>query len=209
MTRIKLCGLMRREDIEVANELQPEFVGFVFAEKSRRKISVEQAADLKKKLRKEISAVGVFVKEKTENIAKIAERGIIDVIQLHGGEDENYFLQLRKLTSKPIIKAFKIRAAEDLKVAENCSAEFILLDSGAGTGNIFDWQVLKNFPREYFLAGGLTAENVSDAINFLHPFGVDVSSGIESSGVKDEKKMRGFVDAVRRKNYETLQTLSN
>ncbi|MBR5914263.1 MAG: phosphoribosylanthranilate isomerase [Selenomonadaceae bacterium] len=197
MTKIKLCGLSRVEDIQVANEIFPEFIGFVFAKKSRRYVTQEKAAELKKFLRKEISAVGVFVNEKIEVISELANKNIIDVIQLHGSEDEKYIDSLRNFTDKKIIQAFKIQTADDLKIAEKSSADFILLDGGAGDGKIFNWQILKNFSRKYFLAGGLNLENVSDAIKFLKPFAVDVSSGIETDGLKDKNKMREFVKIVR------------
>ena len=198
MTKIKLCGLSRVEDIEVANILLPEFVGFIFWKKSRRYISPNDAAKLKNILDKKISAVGVFVNEKIETVAEIAK--FLDLIQLHGTEDDNYISTLRNYTDKKIIQAFKIKTADDLQPAKNSRADFILLDSGAGTGEIFNWQLLKDFGREYFLAGGLTCENVSDAVKILKPFAVDVSSGIETNGVKDAAKMKNFVSIVRSEN---------
>ena len=195
MTKIKLCGLSRVEDIEVANILLPEFVGFVFYPKSKRYISPNDAAALKNILDKKISAVGVFVNEKIETVAEIAK--FLDLIQLHGTEDDNYVSTLRNYTDKKIIQAFKIKTADDLQPAKNSRADFILLDSGAGTGEIFNWQLLKNFEREYFLAGGLNVENISDAVKILKPFAVDVSSGIETGGVKDVAKMKKFVTEVR------------
>ena len=139
----------------------------------------------------------MFVNEKIEVISELANKNIIDVIQLHGSEDEKYIDSLRNFTDKKIIQAFKIQTADDLKIAEKSSADFILLDGGAGDGKIFNWQILKNFSRNYFLAGGLNLENVSDAIKFLKPFAVDVSSGIETDGLKDKNKMREFVKIVR------------
>ncbi len=191
MTKIKLCGLTRREDIAVANELMPEFIGFVFAQKSKRYITPNDAAALKNILHEKISAVGVFVNADIKAVAEISN--FIDVIQLHGTEDEDYIAALRTLTKKPLIKAFKIKTAADLKPAESCSADYVLLDGGAGDGKVFDWQLLKNFNRPYFLAGGLNAENVHDAIKILNPYAVDVSSGIETGGVKDATKMKKFV----------------
>lgn len=199
MTKIKLCGLSRAEDILIANEILPEFVGFVFYKKSRRYIEPEKFLELKKILDKKISAVGVFVNEKISIIAEISKN--LDYIQLHGSEDKNYISELKNLTDKKIIQAFKIKTAEDLKIAKNSCADFILLDGGAGEGKVFDWQLLKDFEREYFLAGGLNCDNVGDAIKILQPFAVDVSSGIETSNFKDAKKMREFVKKVRSENF--------
>ena len=199
MTKIKMCGLRREEDIFIVNEILPEFVGFVFYKKSRRFITVENFLALKKNLDKKISAVGVFVDEKIEIVAELAKN--LDLIQLHGVEDENYISTLRNFTDKKIIKAFKIKVADDLKLAENFPADYILLDSGAGTGKIFDWQLLKNFRREYFLAGGLNCENISDAIKILKPFAVDVSSGIETNNFKDAAKMKKFLQIVRSEKF--------
>ena len=197
MTRIKLCGLSREEDIFAANELLPEYVGFVLWPKSRRYVSPENAQSLRKILAPEIQSVGVFVDEKPENIAAIAEAGIIDVIQLHGQENNEYIDTLRRLTSKKIIQAFK---AGNIPQAQTSTADYIMLDSGMGTGRLLDWSAI-TVSRPYFLAGGLTPENVSTAIKTLKPFAVDVSSGIETDGVKDRAKMAAFVEAVRK---ETL-----
>lgn len=201
MTKIKLCGLSRAEDILTANEILPEYVGFVFYKKSRRYIAQEKAAELKNFLSREILAVGVFVNEKIEIISEIANKNIIDVIQLHGAEDEKYISDLKNFTDKKIIQAFKIKNADDLKIAEKSFADYILLDGGAGDGKIFDWDILKNFSRKYFLAGGLNCDNISDAIKILKPFAVDVSSGIETNNLKDAEKMREFVKKVRSEKF--------
>ncbi|MBQ8850019.1 MAG: phosphoribosylanthranilate isomerase [Clostridia bacterium] len=198
MTNIKLCGLSRPCDIEMANELKPEYIGFVFAKKSRRYVPPERAAELKKTLLPNIKAVGVFVDGPPEKIAKLLEEDVIDVAQLHGSEDESYIAKLRGLTEKPIIKAFRITDSSDIEGAEKSNADMILLDSGAGTGEVFDWSLLQKIRRPYFLAGGLNCENISEAIRALHPYAVDVSSGIETDGQKDKNKMAAFVRAVRR-----------
>ena len=200
MTKIKLCGLSREEDIKAANILMPDFIGFVFAKKSKRFISRDKAIALKKILDPKIFSVGVFVNEKPELIASYLEDKIIDIAQLHGNEDDDYIKTLRKFTSKPIIKAFQIRGKKNLQEAETSTADYILLDYGSGDGKIFDWSLIKNFSRPYFLAGGLNPENVSEAIATLNPFAVDVSSGIESEGLKDAEKMKKFVNAVRNVN---------
>ena len=197
-TKIKLCGLTRTKDIFAVNEILPEFVGFVFYEKSRRYIPQENFLELKKILSKKISAVGVFVNAKIPVVVEIAKN--LDLIQLHGKEDENYISELRNFMDKKIIQAFKIKTAADLERAEKSSADYILLDGGAGDGKIFNWQILENFNRKYFLAGGLNCENISDALKILKPFAVDVSSGIETNNVKDAEKMKNFVEIVRGTN---------
>ena len=200
MTKIKLCGLSRPCDIEAANGLKPGYIGFVFAPKSKRFVKPETARELKQMLRPEIQAVGVFVNARPEEIADLLNKGVIDLAQLHGSEDEAYIGCLRQLTDRPIIRAFRIAEAGDIEQAEQCTADYIMLDSGAGTGTVFDWNLIKNMKRPYFLAGGLSPENVSEAVKMLHPFAVDVSSGIETDGAKDKAKMTAFVAAVREVN---------
>lgn len=200
MTKIKMCGLSRLCDIDAANELKPEYVGFVFAKKSSRYLAPEQAAKLKKMLSPDIRAVGVFVDEKPEIVAGLLDNGTIDIAQLHGAESEEYIKKLRQLTDKPLIRAFRIQSAADIDDADNSSADYVLLDSGAGTGSVFDWGLIRNIRRPYFLAGGLAPDNVENAVNKLHPFAVDVSSGIETDGVKDKLKMAAFVAAVRKED---------
>ena len=197
MTRIKLCGLTRPCDIEAANRLKPDYIGFVFVKKSRRCVSPEQAEALKKQLSPEIRAVGVFVNEDPETVAGLLNRGIIDLAQLHGSEDEAYLTRLRELTDRPLLQAVRVAGEEDLHRAESSSADGILLDAGAGDGAVFDWKLLKGWSRPYFLAGGLEPGNVREAIRMLQPWGVDVSSGIETDGKKDPEKMAAFVTAVR------------
>lgn len=197
MTKIKFCGLTGDCDIEAANELRPEYIGFVFAPKSKRYVTPERAAELKRRLAAGIKAVGVFVNDTPCHVAELLETGIIDIAQLHGSEDEEYIGHLRQLTGKPIIRAFRIKTAEDIKATERCTADHVLLDSGAGTGEVFDWKLIKNMKRPYFLAGGLSPDNVENAVEQLSPYAVDVSSGIETDGVKDKAKMAAFAAAVR------------
>ena len=197
MTKIKFCGLTGDCDIDAANELRPEYIGFVFAPKSKRYVAPERAAELKRQLAAGIKAVGVFVNDDLYHVAELLNRGIIDIAQLHGSEDEEYIGHLRQLTGKPIIRAFRIKTAEDIAEAEKCTADHVLLDSGAGTGEVFDWKLIKNMKRPYFLAGGLSPDNVENAVEQLSPYAVDVSSGIETDGVKDKAKMAAFAAAVR------------
>ena len=200
MTRIKMCGLRRPEDIEAAGELLPEYIGFVFFPGSKRYVAPETAQALKAGLNPGIRAVGVFVDEKPETVAKLLSDGTIDMAQLHGSEDEAYLADLRKRTDKPLIRAFRVRGAEDALRAQASSADEILLDAGAGDGKTFDWSWLRQVKRPYFLAGGLTPENAGRAVRELKPYAVDVSSGIETGGFKDIVKMRAFVRAVRMEN---------
>lgn len=198
MTKIKLCGLTRPQDIQAANELLPDYIGFVFAPKSRRYITPKQAAELRELLDPDITTVGVFTNEAPELVAALLDCGIIDIAQLHGSEDETYIAALRELTGSPLIQAFRIDTEQDIAAAENSTADYVLLDSGnGGTGTVFDWSLIRRLKRPYFLAGGLTADNVGGAVASLHPYAVDVSSGIETGGVKDEDKMTRFVHAVR------------
>lgn len=197
MTKIKLCGIQRYKDIDVVNELLPDYIGFVFAKKSKRFISYDMAKSLKKGLDKRVKAVGVFVNESIENIIYLVRNDIIDLIQLHGDEDGEYVSKLKKYVNIPVIKAFKIKSKADINTLYKEGSDFILLDAGAGDGKTLDESILKDFKGDYFLAGGLSPDNIYEKINTLHPFGVDVSSGIETDGKKDADKMRKFVKLVR------------
>ncbi|MGN0438625.1 MAG: phosphoribosylanthranilate isomerase [Lachnospiraceae bacterium] len=198
MTKIKLCGISRMCEIDIINELKPEYIGFVFAANSKRYVSPDKAARLKKNLQKDIQTVGVFVNESVEQVAKLLNEDIIQIAQLHGDEDEAYISRLRQLSNRPIIKAFRIKDESDITNVEKSSADYVLLDSGAGGGYTFDWDVVKSVRRPFFLAGGLDEKNVRKAIKDIHPFAVDVSSGIETNGLKDKVKMEAFVAAVRK-----------
>ncbi len=213
-TRLKFCGMTRLADIQAANELKPEYIGFVFWEKSKRNVTRQQAKELKANLDPDIKAVGVFVDEEPETVAALLQDGIIDIAQLHGNEDEEYCARLRRLIAEidthegmgtggigtpGIIKAFVIKSPEDIERAKKCTADYLLLDSGKGTGQTFNWELIKEaeFDKPFFLAGGLEPENVAAAIEALHPYAVDVSSGIETEGCKDPEKMRLFAKQVR------------
>ena len=198
MTKIKLCGLSRMQDIETANQLKPDFIGFVFAQKSKRRVSHLKATELKGKLDPAVKAVGVFLDDDLDMVGSLMNLGIVDMVQLHGSEDEEDISKLRTITDKPIIKAFIINSAEDVKRAESSTADYILLDGGKGSGKAFDWTLLKDIKRPYFLAGGLNPDNAADAVASLKPYAVDVSTGIETDGVKDAEKMTAFVSAVRK-----------
>lgn len=199
MTKVKFCGLTRLGDIKAANALLPDYVGFVFVSESRRCVSAESARALKQALHPGILSVGVFVNEPPERVAELLESRIIDIAQLHGDEEDGYIRELRRRSKKPLIKAFRFPQAS-IEEINNCTADYVLLDSGAGTGNTFNWYQITGVKRPYFLAGGLDPGNVADAIRLLHPFAVDISSGIESDGVKDKKKMAAFITEIRKED---------
>lgn len=198
MVKIKFCGLRTREDIEAANLIKPDFIGFVFYKKSKRYIDETTARNLKKSLSASIKAVGVFVDEEPETIKKLFEVGIIDMAQLHGMEDDAYIERLKSLVDIPIIKAFGVKGHEDLHKANISKADYVLLDGkNAGSGNTFDWSLLKNAERPFLLAGGLNKDNVRDALKMAKPYGLDLSSGIETDGRKDPRKMEEFARIIR------------
>lgn len=197
MTKIKICGLRRECDIEYANELMPDYIGYVFWEKSRRNVTPGQAAELTGKLEKKIVPVGVFVDADADFAAGLANESIIRMIQLHGHEDEKYIQALRSLTDVPVIKAYKVRSSGDVQLANVSSADYVLLDNGYGTGQSFDWQYVKEAKRLFFLAGGINNDNVQEILQNIKPFAVDISSGVETDGYKDYEKMKAFVKAVR------------
>ena len=186
MTKIKLCGMQNEAHIEWANEAGCDYIGFVFAP-SRRQISREVAANLRTRVIPSVSVVGVFVDEPVMHIAHIVNEGIIDLIQLHGGEDEAYLLALRSLCQLPIIKAVcNPRNAEKAFT----SADYILLDGATGgSGKVFDWNQAHGYDKPLFLAGGLHAGNLEKAIKTVGPYAVDLSSGLEEHGEKQRHLM--------------------
>lgn len=203
-TKIKICGIYRPQDIEFVNEAKPDYIGFVFYEKSHRNVTPNQAKTLKAMLSKEIQAVGVFVDDDKEYIAKLANENTIDLIQLHGNEDSEYISELKELTNKPIIKAIQIQTPEDLEKIEttfNTETDYVMFDSGKGSGQMFNWGIAGETEKPIFVAGGLNAENVVDAIRVFKPFAVDISSGVETNKVKDKEKIVEIVDLVRRTQY--------
>lgn len=201
MTKTKMCGLFRDEDIDFVNEIKPEYIGFVFFKKSHRYVDKETARRLKKKLDKSIKAVGVFVDDDISFVKELVDEGIIDMIQLHGHEDSSYVEKLKgELDGMDVsfIKAIVIRSEDDIdKIDFNMPVDFFLLDSGMGTGTSFDWNLVKELNKPIFLAGGLNTMNVKEAIENVSPYAVDVSSGIETDKIKDLKKMKQFISIVR------------
>jgi len=199
MTKVKICGLTRLQDIENANVLKPDYIGFVFAP-SRRQVTPEQALELRKILHPDIIPVGVFVDEPHSNIFSLVRDGVIEVIQLHGSENEEYIEELKSMTNKKIIKAIAVQSKDDIENWTQSAADYLLLDhKGGGTGQVFDWDLIEDgeVGKPYFLAGGLNSENITEAIKKTEPFAVDVSSGVEIDGVKDAVKIKEFVRRVK------------
>ena len=212
MVRLKICGMRRSEDIEMANRHKPDYIGFVFAE-SPRKVSYEQAKELSGLLSDEIVPVGVFVNEHMKLIVDLFKDGIIEMAQLHGDEDEKYIRNLKdksiEETGKqiPVINAIEIKEGADyddelLKWRDSAS-DYFILDSGKGSGKTFDWSLIDKesefFKNSIFLAGGLNSENLALAIGEFNPFAVDLSSSVETDGFKDEKKIKEIIEIME--NY--------
>ncbi|HCS95851.1 MAG TPA: N-(5'-phosphoribosyl)anthranilate isomerase [Lachnospiraceae bacterium] len=214
MQKIKLCGMMKPCDIEYANRVKPDFVGFIFAN-TRRKISAAQAKQFREALDAEIPAAGVFVNEDIPVITSLVQNGCIDMIQLHGEEDADYIRRLREVCDVPVIKAVKVQTVEQIRQAAALPVDYLLLDTYrkgvlGGTGEAFDWELLREakaaagdtaegelFGKPYFLAGGLHAGNLREAAA-LGSYGLDVSSGIETDGSKDFTKMVKVMELVRK-----------
>ena len=222
MVKLKICGMRRSEDIEMANRHKPDYIGFVFAE-SPRKVSYEQAKELSGLLSDEIVPVGVFVNEHMELIVDLFKDGIIEMAQLHGDEDENYIKNLKAKSLEqtgseiPVINAIEIRDTDD--DADDCDdtedinynkrllewrdsvSDYFILDSGKGSGKTFNWELVDSeiLSKPFFLAGGLNSENLSSAIEEFNPFAVDLSSSVETDGFKDEEKIKEIIEIIE--NY--------
>ena len=196
-TELKICGLSRLEDIIAVNRHGADYAGFVFFEKSKRYVDPYKANELISLLRADIKPVGVFMDEPLDNVVRIARITGVELIQLHGHESEEYVEYVKRTLDRPVIKAYKASEEGALEKAAQSSADYVMIDSGAGSGKKFDWSILKDFKRDYFLAGGLDPESVGEAIRLLEPYAVDVSSGVETDGIKDEKKIAEFIKAVK------------
>lgn len=194
--KIKICGLFREEDISYANQVTPDYIGFVFWKPSRRYVSFERAARLHGMLDPRIRTVGVFVDAPLTDIIRTLEDGVIDMAQLHGNETEEDIQYLQAVTGKPVMKAVKVRNRYDVEAWLDSAADYLLFDSGMGSGVAFDWGLLADVDRDYFLAGGVNSDNVSQAARTLNPYAIDLSSGVETDGVKDLEKMRSVVRAL-------------
>lgn len=191
MTKIKICGLRRPQDIEAVNAARPDFAGFVVeVPGSRRSVDKRELRELAGRLEEGILSVGVFVNAPPELVAELLEEGTLDLAQLHGQEDEIYMAELRRLTEKPLIQAFSIQTGQDAERALESRADYLLLDQGrGGTGQTFDWSLLPEINRPFFLAGGLGEENLERAIRQVRPWAVDLSSSLETDGQKDPEKI--------------------
>lgn len=204
-TAVKICGLTRPEDAEAVNAVRPDCAGFVFAE-SRRQVDAAAAALLRERLDPAIRTTGVFVNESPERIVELCRRGIIGIIQLHGDEPEETARHLREETGCPVVRAVRVQNRDSLLAVRGYPCDALLLDawrndSYGGGGVPFDWSLIGEGLPPFFLAGGLTPENVARALDSCRTAGslcgVDVSSGVESDGRKDPDKIHRFVSAVR------------
>ncbi len=198
MVKIKICGLKRLEDIEMVNKYKPDYIGFVFAD-SKRKISHDLANQLKNNLDSNIVSVGVFVDAPQDEIVKLFNDGIIEVAQLHGMESEDYISDLKEKTdyNLKIINAIEMSQDTDLSKFDNSKADYLLLDSGKGSGKTFDWRLIrKDLKKEFFLAGGLSIKNVEEAIEEFNPYAIDLSSSLETDGFKDENKIKKIMEVI-------------
>lgn len=196
---IKFCGIRRLEDIRAVNRTRPDLAGFILVKGRKRYISPEKVCELRRELDPSVKAVGVFIDEDIEEVRKLLSEGIIDIAQLHGNESDEYIRELKSSTGATVIKAIGIRNADDVRRAEASPADLVIVDSpGGGTGSTFDWDLLQKIERPYILAGGINADNITEAVERLHPYGVDVSSGIETDGFKDEDKMKAFMALIKK-----------
>jgi phosphoribosylanthranilate isomerase len=215
--KIKICGVFREEDIDYVNEAQPDYTGFVFAE-SRRKVTPAQAEKLRRRLAEGIAAVGVFVDAPIDGIAGLYRDGIISLVQLHGSEDNAYIERLkdtcRGITVIKVIKSMELVSLTEANKTIAPGADYYLIDSGAGSGKTFDWNLLRpgtpcaswlqSLGKNWFLAGGITTENIEQAMA-LNPFAADISGGAETNGIKDRNKivqLTAMVRSLKEKQYE-------
>lgn len=215
--KVKMCGISKVETISAVVEAKPDYMGLVFAP-SKRQVTVDQAKTLVEELHKqytkrynngteqsnndEIKTVGVFVNETLDNLVTIAKETNLDAVQLHGDEDEAFIQSLKERTNVEVWKAVQIRSAVDAETWIDSSADMLLFDAyhkdeRGGTGEVFDWSCLDEFERPFMLAGGIDSTNVARAIRTVRPYGIDISSGIETDGVKDDEKIKAFTNIVR------------
>ena len=198
MVKIKICGLKRLEDIMIVNKYKPDYIGFVFAD-SKRNVSHELASEMKNILDSDIISVGVFVDADAGEIIELFDKGIIEIAQLHGSESEDYIRNLKEMTNDElkIINAIEMSGEKDLLEYDSSIADFLLLDSGKGSGKTFDWDLIRtDLNKKFFLAGGIDISNVSKAIEEINPYAIDLSSSLETDGFKDENKIREIMEVI-------------
>ena len=196
--KIKICGIYRPEDAAVINDVRPDYFGMIINfPKSHRNLTPEQARHIRSLVDPAIPAVGVFVNQPTDLICRLLKEDVIQIAQLHGQESTDEIIRIQQRTGKPVWKAFKVRAKEDIQAAKVSPADQILLDNGYGTGQVFDWNLAREMDRPFALAGGLNPDNLAEAIRTLHPSMVDLSSGVETDKVKDRGKIMRAAALVR------------
>ena len=210
---IKICGLSREQDIDYVNEARPDYCGFVFAA-SKRQVSPAQPAQLRQRLAEGITVAGVFVNASVGDIIALYRDGVIDIAQLHGDEDKAYIAHLKEASGNTPIPVIQVIKSSNLKTpcplcppclcensSEDNNADYYLIDSGSGSGETFDWGLLNslNIDKPWFLAGGINLDNIEQAMA-INPFGVDISSGAETDGVKDREKILQLVTTIRKGN---------
>ena len=196
--KIKICGIYRPEDAAVINDVRPDYFGMIINfPKSHRNLTPEQARHIRSLVDPAIPAVGVFVNQPTDLICRLLKEDVIQIAQLHGQESADEIIRIQQRTGKPVWKAFKVRAKEDIQAAKASPADQVLLDNGYGTGQVFDWNLAREMDRPFALAGGLNPDNLAEAIRTLHPSMVDLSSGVETDKVKDRGKIMRAAALVR------------
>ena len=198
MVKIKICGLRHLEDIGIVNKYKPDYIGFVFAD-SKRKVTHKLAAQMKSILDPDIISVGVFVDADVDEIIELFDDGVIEIAQLHGNESEEYIRNLKEKTDSKIkiINAIEMSGELDLLEYDNSIADYLLLDSGKGSGKTFDWRLIRHdLDKDFFLAGGIDTSNVSEAIESFNPYAIDLSSSLETDGFKDENKIREIMEVI-------------
>ncbi|MGH2101463.1 phosphoribosylanthranilate isomerase [Aerococcus urinaeequi] len=204
MVKVKICGLRRPEDIEAANVAKPDYVGFIFVEGTKRYVKPDLAASFRRDLAADIQTVGVFMNAPIEEIVAICQAGTIDLVQLHGEEDQAYIEHLKGQVNQDIIKSVAVR--DELVVDPN-QADYLLFDSlspnRGGSGKTFNWQMVSAYKEKpFFLAGGLGVDNIEEALKVVRPYAVDASSSLETDGVKDPVKMQEFVAKIREVTHD-------
>lgn len=191
--KIKICGLFKNKDIDYVNEARPDYIGFVFA-KSKRQVNYQQAKLLKARLDSQIKVVGVFVDSEIAEIDKLVNDKIIDIVQLHGSENNEYINKLKQTIKVPVIKAVKVTSKTDLNSLDYPVDYYLLDNQVSGSGETFDWSLIKDLNKPFFLAGGIDLDNLDEAMSKAD-YGIDVSSGVETNGIKDRNKI---IEIVRR-----------